>query len=258
MFPENEPSGAEDFDAEINAILNPESDAPAAQPPAAKGGQTAPTGEAPKLKFGGRDWQSVEDLGKAYESLNKDYTKKGQALKEGEKWINWGKAVAQHEELRADIEKRIADFQARQSQQALEPRRLDEATRAAQERLDRVEAFVAKQEVDAEIKGLKAKYKLSNEDVKLVVEKAANLLNRKIDLPLEDVYRIVAFDRQAIAAKQEGEQGALERLKRSKAANVGGSSPAGVNPAAKNVNEMTKEEYDRALEDELKQFGVTG
>ena len=200
------PNENEEFDAEIDALLN-EGAAPAGEAtPAVKvEGQTAPAASAP-LKFGGRDWQSADELGKAYEALNRDYTKKGQALKENEKWINWGKAVSKHEDLRARVEREIADHQARLTQQGVAPRQVEEQTRVAQERLDRIEAFVAKQEVDAEIKGLKAKYNLDKDSVNLVIQKAAQLLERKIDLPLEDVYKMVGFDRQAQAAKLEGER----------------------------------------------------
>lgn len=248
------PNENEDFDAEINAMLSETGTPDQAVTQDPKAGQTAQVEKAP-LKFGGRDWQSVEDLGKAYESLHKDYTKKGQALSEGEKWINWGKAVAKHEGLRAKIEKEIADHQAGLAQQGSRPNPLDEQTRLAQERLDRVERHIAKQEVDAEIKSLKSKYKLDNDVTNLVIQKAASLLERKIDLPLEDVYRMVAFDRQAEAAKAEGEKSALDRIKRGKAANVGGSSPSGVVPAAKQVHEMTQEEYDAEFEKELRGFG---
>ncbi len=247
------PNEGEDFDAELNAILNAGGEAET-QPTAPAKEQTQPaTSQA--LKFGGREFKDASELGKAYEALNKDYTKKGQALSEGEKWITWGKQIAKHESLRTKLEKEIEDFNRsavnQPAGQAIIPQEL-------QARLDKYDAYMAKQELSAEVAQLKAEFKPDADTMKLVFEKAEQLLSRGTDLPLSDIYRIVAYERNTLKAKEEGQQSAAERLKRSRAGNVGSSSPAGVAPAAKTVNEMTELEFDTELENELKKYGQTG
>ncbi len=250
------PGEQNEFDAELDAILNPVEEASPAQPTPVQGKEQTTAAASSILRAGGREFKDASELAKAYEALTKDYTKKGQSLKEGEKWINWGKAISKHESLRTKLESEIEAFNR---QAATQPGGNQPAiSQELQERMDRYDAFMAKQELSAEVSRLKAQYKPDEDTMKLVFEKAEQLLTRGTDLPLDDIYRIVAYERNTLKAKEEGAAGAAERLKRSRAGNVGSSSPAGVAPAAKAVNEMTGEEFDRELENELKKYGQTG
>src|SRR5690554_3925169 len=112
MDPENT---GNDFDAEIDAILNG-GDAAATATPTPKVEQTNKVVESAKLKAGGREWDSPDSLAKAYDSLLKDYSRKGDELKKGERYIKWGQAVEKHQDLRSQIEKAISDYNAKAAQ----------------------------------------------------------------------------------------------------------------------------------------------
>ena len=247
------PDEGENFEAELDAILNGGEAAPEAKPTAAPTGQ--PT-EAAKdsLRFGNRDWASPTDLGKAYESLLKDYSRKSNEYKANEKWVNWGKQVDKHPELRKTLEQRIDEWHkgaGSQPQPQAVPQEL-------QERMDRFEGYMAKREVESEIGALKSKYSPDKATLSATLAKAADLAEKGVDIPLEDVYRIVSFDAQALKSKADGEREGAARSGVKKAANVGGSSASAVAPGAKQVGSMNKEEYDRALSDELAKYGITG
>lgn len=245
------PDEGENFDAELDAILNGGEASPA-QPTAPEVKPTEAAKEA--LRFGNRDWQSPSDLGKAYEALLKDYSRKSNEYKAGEKWVNWGKAIEKHPELRKTLEQRIDEFHkqgsAAQPANAISPE--------LQERLDRMENFVAKREVESEIAALKSKYSPDKATMSATLAKATELAEKGVDIPLEDVYRIVSYDAQAMKAKSEGERDGINKAAAKKAANVGGSSASAVAPGAKAVDKLSKEEYDRALSDELAKYGITG
>lgn len=248
------PDEGENFDAELDAILNGGEAAP--QQPTAPAGNQQTEAVKEALRFGGRDWATPSDLGKAYEALQKDYSRKSNEYKANEKWVNWGKAVDKHPELRQSLEQRIEEFHRRVAGQP--------AAQAAnvppelQERMDRMEAFIAKNEVTAEISALKSKYSPDNSLMSATLAKATEFAERGIDIPLEDVYRIVSYDAKAMQAKAEGEKEAQSKLMAKKAANVGGSSASAVAPGAKTVDKLSNEEYDRALSEELSKFGITG
>ncbi len=250
------PDEGENFDAELDAILNG-GEANNVQPTApAEVKQTEAAKES--LRFGNRDWQSASDLGKAYESLLKDYSRKSNEYKAGEKYVNWGKAVEKHPELRQDLEQRIDEFNRKMSSGSRPAAQPAAIPQELQERIDRMESFVAKREVESEIQALKGKYSPDKALMSATLAKATEFAERGIDIPLEDVYRIVSYDAKAMQAKADGEREGASRAVAKKAANVGGSSASAVAPGAKTVDKLNSEEYDRALSDELSKFGITG
>lgn len=248
------PDEGTEFDADIEAILNGGEQAQPATAPV-KQEPTAPAKEV--LKYGGREWDSHQSLGKAYDALLKDYSKTKNAAKAGEKWVNYGAAIEKHEELRRDLEQRIEDYNRRQAQA---PRQGQEQAipQELQDRIDRLEADNAKREMKAEIEALKSKFSPDRSVMQAVIAKATELYEREIDIPLEDVYRIVAYDSNAALSKAAGEKDGINKILAKRSANVGPSSAAAVAPGAKQVSEMNNNEYDNAIEEELKRFGVTG
>ena|SRR3990167_2690003 len=248
------PDEGENFDAELDAILNGGEAAPTQPTAPPAGQQTEAVKEA--LRFGGREWATSSDLGKAYEALQKDYSRKSNEYKQGEKWVNWGKAVEKHPELRQSLEQRIEEFHKRVAGQS--PAQAAAIPVELQERIDRMEGFIAKREVESEIDALKSKYSPEKSLMSATLAKATEFAERGIDIPLEDVYRIVSYDAKAMQAKADGEREGQSKLLAKKAANVGGSSAASVAPGAKQVDKLSNAEYDRALSDELAKFGITG
>src|SRR3990167_597020 len=241
------PDEGENFDAELDAILS-----------GGEANETKPTvtpaeqqTEAVKdaLRFGGREWATPSDLGKAYEALQKDYSRKSNEYKANEKWVNWGKAVDKHPELRQSLEQRIEEYHRRTAgqpaaqAQAISPE--------LQERIERMEGFVAKREVESEIEALKSRYSPDKSLMSATLAKATEFAERGIDIPLEDVYRIVSYDAKAMQAKAEGEREGQSKMIAKKAANVGGSSASPIAPGAKTVDQLSNAEYDRALSDAL-------
>ena len=247
--------GETDFESELDAILNAGGEKDSTLPK--EEAQTSQATEA-KLKFGGREWENPSDLGKAYEALQKDYSKKGSALKEAEKWVSWGKQIEKHPELHRDMEERIKAFNQKlqAGQSTAQAAQGAGIPREVAQRLEVLETREAHREVQAEIAGLKNKYKLDPADMNSVIEKATNMAENGVNLPLEDVYRIVMFDKRALAAQASGKQAGAESMRRKQQANVGGSSPSGVAPAAKTVSEMSGDEFDNALSEMIKGTGL--
>lgn len=265
---ENEP----DFDKELDAILaGPEGDEglvgqdPTLDQSAPAPAQTQPD-QAAKFKYGGREWDSHESLGKAYESLLKDYSRKGAALtekekklQEAEKWHKWGQAIEKHPELRTSIEDRIQEFnkriQAGQSRaQAGQATGVDPAFVS---RFKQMEAYIEDQRLGSEINEVKTKYSLSNEEMGNVLREATRQAQAGKLLSLDEVYRITAFEKVRAEALKTAEQKALENLKSKSKANTSDPSAAGVTPSAKDPRKMSGEEYNQELSKQLEQLGYS-
>ena len=246
-----------DFDAELNAIM----EGPEAQEATQAAAQTpAQVVEKQALKYGGRDWDSHESLGKAYESLLKDYSRKSSDLKSNEKFINWGKAVSKHQDLASEIDAKISEFNQRvkAGQSPAQAKAAVDANPEFMKRFEQMESFITQKQVDSEIDSLKTRYSLDRDALNEVIEHAIQLGEKGVNLPLESVYKMVAFDKQKVAAKAEGEKlGAASAMKK-RASNVGPSTAAGVAPASKGVDSMSRTEYDNAIEQELAKYGISG
>lgn len=253
MAVENE--GNQDFDAELEAILNQGEEKDSTLQGEDKSTQQA---AAEKLAFGGREFGSPSELGKAYESLLKDYSRKGNQEAEYKDFINWGKAVKQHPDLHKQVDEVIKNFNKNLADGMSRKQATKEANEDLsefQKRVEFLEQREANRELEFEIAGLKNKYKLDPNDLRSVLEKATQFAEAGKDLPLEDVYRIIAFDRRTALAKTEGEKAGLTKAATKRAANVGGSDSAPVSATAKQPWEMSSSEYDAALEEALRGTG---
>lgn len=256
MDPENQ--NGNDFDAELDAILNGSGEPSEATSAPLKPQTTKPV-ESSKLKAGGREWDSPDALGKAYDALLKDYSRKGDALKKGEQFIKWGEAVSKHQELRAQIEKSIQEFNARAkggaTPQGNQP--YGQLPPEVQQRLQRVEDFMAEREVDQEIAQLKSRYKIEPSELKAVMNRAIELGNEGKHYPLDTIYRDMHFDAMLEKAKAEGEKAGIQKLTQKRGANVGSSSNPSVAPTAKPVGELKGKDYDEAILAQLGQLGYS-
>ncbi len=253
-----------DFDAEINALLNGPEEASAQATPQAKEQTVAEQVE--RRSYGGREWESWDAVGKAYDALQKDYSKKGQLLSEKERLlkdhdeaINWSKAIRGNKDLYDRVSEVIKQHNARPggATSGIQAQQAAQISSEVAKRLEVLEQREANRALDAEVRSLKSKYNLGKEDVASVLEKATVFLEQGRDLPLEDVYRIVAFDKRTALARSEGESQGINKMRTKQSANVGSSSTSGVSPAAKGPVEMSGGEYDAAIEAELAKFGYS-
>lgn len=252
----------QDYEAELNAILNDGAEGEKDSTPLESSGQTEAAAVKEKISFGGREFGSWQELGQSYDGLLKDYSKKGNLLAQREKElqdaseaINWTKAIRQHKDLYDRVSDVIKNWNPKAQQN--QPQGPSEVERKYSERLAWLEQREANRQLDAEIAELKNRYKLDNAKVSSVLEKAMKFAEQGRDIPLEDVFRIVSFDERVAMSQAEGEKAALEKLRRKNAANVGGSSAASVAPTAKDPSAMTSEEYEAALANELARYGYS-
>lgn len=248
------------FDADLNAMLNG-GEVDTTTPPQ-KAEQTQPAVE--KLMYGGREWEDHKALGKAYEAALKKMT---QATQEQAKLKPYGEFDAylnKHPELRNEFNilwnAKVQEYQRRldagQSQATAQ-----KATGISQEfaeRIERIEAHFEDQTLKTEIADLKSKFGLDKAGVSEVLEKALELSEKGIELPLEDVYKIKFFGKATLDSKKVGEKQAIENLTKKGKANVGGSNLTSANPSAKGISEMNGSEYTKAIEDRLGQLGYSG
>ena len=250
------PDGESDFDAELNAIMS--GGEPQATPSTPV--EQTQAAETQKLKFGGREWDSPEKLGKAYEALHKDYTRKSQEFSRLKPYGDFDAYLGKHPELRTKINDAVAEYNKRvnagQSQATAE-----KATGVSPEvadRIERMEAFFEDQKLEREIDQLKSKFSLDANDVKLVLHKATELAEKGAVLPLTDVFKILAYEERNLKAKQEGEKAGIQKMAAKNKANVGGSDNPSVTPSAKGVGEMSENEYTKLLTDKLEGLGFSG
>jgi len=257
------PEGNEDnFDAELNAILNGTGEQ--SSTPSSQETPTQPV-ETSKLKYGGREWESPEKLGKAYEALHKDYTRKSQEFSKLKPYGDFDAYLNKHPELRNEFNKlwteRVNEYQKRISA-GQSPATAEKATGVPQEvieRLERIENDMMDRQIESEKSALASKFSLDKEDLRLVIHKAIELEEKGVrNLSLEDVYKMMAFESQKLAARKEGQKEAQERLSGKRKANVGGSDSPTATPSAKGVNDMNDSEFTKALNDKLSGLGYSG
>lgn len=250
------PNENDNFDAELNAMLAGET-APVTPTPTQEQTQSA---EATKLKYGGREWDSPEKLGKAYEALHKDYTRKSQEYAKYKQYGDLDSYLGKHPELQSKMNALVREYQQRLNAgqpEATAQKAMGISPEAA-ERLERMEAFFEDQKLEREIDKLKTGFKLDQDDIKLVLHKATELAEKGVVLPLQDVFKILAFEERNLQARKDGEKEAIAKVTGKKKANVGGSDMPTAAPSAKPINEMKGAEFDKALSDRLEQLGYSG
>lgn len=250
------PDSNSDFDAELNAILNP--DAQVATPETSE--TQTQSQEAAKLKYGGREWDSPEKLGKAYEALHKDYTRKSQDYAKFKQYGDLDQYLTKNPELRTKMNTLVQEYNQRRNagqSEATAQKQMGMSPEVV-ERVERMEAFFEDQKLEREIDSIKNSYKLDQDDIKLVLHKATELAEKGVVLPLKDVFKILAFEERNLSARQEGQKEAMAKFSNKKKANVGGSDLPTATPSAKSITEMKGAEYDKALEDKLNQLGYSG
>lgn len=250
----------DNFDAELNALLggqevgqtNPDS------------GKTQDQPVVEKLKYGGREWDDDKSLGKAYEALLKDHTKKSQEYARLKPYGDFDAYLNKHPELRNEFNvlwnHKVQEYQKRinAGQSEATAQKATGISQEMAERIERIEAHFEDQRVQSEVSSLKSRFGLDKAGVDKVINKALDLADKGVELPLEDVYKIIAFEEKKLEAKKEGEKQAIANLTKKGKANVGGSEIPSASPSAKGVSEMSGREFDKTLSDRLDQLGYSG
>ena len=251
-----------DFDAELNAMLS-EGTEPVT-PSEVK--QDQPVIE--KLKYGGREWDDDKALGKAYESLLKDHTKKSQTYSRLKPYEEFDAYLNKHPELRNEFNvlwnHKVQEYQNRinagqsqataQKASGISQDELSELRGAVEELRAEREDFRVKDEVAT----LKQKYSLDKQKLNEIINLAIQREEQGKSSDLEEVYMIHSFNQKMLDSKREGEKNATANLAKKGRANVGGSNVPSVNPSAKGVSEMSGREFNQALESRLDQLGYSG
>jgi hypothetical protein len=250
------PDNEVDFDAELNAAMGLD---PNEGNAGLQSKQTQPT-ESPKLKFGGRDWDSPEKLGKAYEALHKDYTRKSQEFSRLKPYGEFDSYLNKHPELRKVLSEKIAEYNSRISagQSQATAQKAAGLPPEVMDRVERMEAFFEDQKLEREVDQLKNKFGLDRDDIKIVLHKASELAEKGAVLPLADVFKILSYEERTMEAKKAGEKEAVDRITGRKKADVGSSNAPAVSPSAKSVHEMNESEHTKAIMDKLNGLGYSG
>lgn len=250
------PNETDSFDEDLNAMLAGEAN-PAT--PQASPEQTQAQSEA-KLKYGGREWDSAEKLGKGYEALHKDYTRKSQEYAKLKQYGDLDQYLTKHPELRSKINSAVSEYNKRinAGQSETTAQQATGVSPEYAERIERMEAFFEDQKLEREIDSLKSSFQLDKDDVKLVLHKATELAEKGVVLPLKDVFKILSFEERNLNARKEGEKEAMAKFSLKKKANVGGSDLPTATPSAKPISEQSGAEFDKTLSDRLGQLGYSG
>lgn len=249
--------GAENVDAEMDAIFNGTDGQPSGQEaPAARPqtGETANPSEAAVLEAGGRKWKSPSDLAKAYSSLQQEYSRKSNGYKEAEPWLNFSRYLAQHPELRKELDGRIKEYnerrQAGQSQATAKSNAgiPDEIA----EKLERLEAAHATYEVKDEMNQLRGRYKVDEATMKEVLRLAMSYEKRGQSLSLEDAYKLHSYGKQREAGADE----ARANLQKKKEGHVQSSSVPHIQPKSDGMPWKNDGDWGKSLSQTLDKYGI--
>jgi hypothetical protein len=249
--------GDQDFDAEMDAIINGGQDTSAA--PAE--GQGTPDSvqanpqNAQSLKAGGREWGNPSDLAKAYDALYRDYGRKSNELKGLEEWGRFAKYLSQHPELQKELNERVSEYQKRRAsgQTSATAQRDSQIPPELAHKIERLEASYATMELDREMQALRGRYKVDQNTMRDVLALAKDYGERKgVDLSLEDAYKLLSFSKQ----KEAGASEARASLQAKRDGSVGPSSAANLQAAPKGGSWKSDAEWQTSLTSQLKQFGI--
>ena len=192
------------------------------------------------LKYGGREFKSQEDLGKAYEGLLKDYSKTKGEFAKAKPWYEFGQNVQKHPELYQELNSRVQEYvkriQAGQSQTTAQ--KASGLPDAVVEELSSIKQQLADRAVKEEIADIKSKYNLDQPTLNEVIQFASE----RPQLPLEDAYWAVVWKKQAATSRSEAEKTVREELKKKAASNVGPSRTPQITPSQKSVTDMSEQE----------------
>lgn len=243
----------DDFEAELNAIMGDTEVSQETTQPAQEQTQPAST----KIKAGGREFTSVDELSKAYGSLEREFSSRSQRLAKLKEWEDFADTLKKNPDLRDDLTKRIDEYNARRAagQSKATAEKHTGVSDEVAERLHRMEREFEDMRLERELTTLKNKYGLDEEGERELLQAAADMIPKYGNIPLEMVYRHYAFERKMNDAASNGERSALENQAKKGKANVGSSASTGVSPTQKPIEQMDEYEYLAQLDKELSKVG---
>lgn len=235
--------GDTEIDRDLQEILQAGSDEPTLR----EGATPTQSTDGTPIKAGGREFKNLGDLAKAYGSLEKDYTKKSQLSANAKRSEDFFKQLEAHPELKDKIHNAVKTYNAGQPQAT--PRSGDGGLSKDVAALrSQMESFALQKE-EAE---LRSKYSLDDTQVMTILQKADELGG---GVPLEIVHRSLDYDNQKNAAhKDVADKVAADKVAKEGAQTVNPNAGA-VAPSVKSVKEMSQEEVDAGMLEDLKSFG---
>lgn len=237
-------------DAEMEAIFNEG----AGTPDLTQAPTEEATPPAASWKAGGREWKDPSELAKAHDAMVREYSRVKNEVKPLGEWKRFGAYLDQHPELRKELSSRIEEYQKKRA----EGQTKNQAQAGSQippevaQKLERLEAQQATYTLEREMNVVRGKYKLTDPQMKEVLEYAEQHGRNGLDLPLDLAYRSLYFDKQRGGVTEE----VKAEIAKKKAANVGGSSAPGITAAPKNGSWKSDKEWRSSMDNQLGALGI--
>lgn len=205
-------------------------------------------------KAGGREWKDAGELAKAHDAMVREYSRVKNEYKPLEEWKRFGSYLDQHPELRKELNSRVEEYQNKRKQGQTK----DQAQQGSQlppevaQKLERLEAQGASYALDREMNSLRGKYKVSDEQMREVLNYASEQGAKGLDLPLDLAYRSLYFDKQRGGVTEE----VKAEIAKKKAANVGSSSGPGMSAAPKSGSWSNAKDYRSSMSSMMDKLGI--
>lgn len=208
------------------------------------------------IQAGGRSFKSAEELARSYDSLQKDYSRKGSELSRLSELQKLDQVFKADPELEKRIRTAITEYKSQRSAGA-SPSQAAQASGVSPEivkSIEEVRSQLLDLHMEKEMAAVKSKYSLSDEDMAEVLEEAEKLGG----VALEVAYRNRYFDLQRERASAQGKAEGEKRAANKRAAGSVGPSKASLAtpelPAKRGPK--TQADYDAAMKRDLEQWGV--
>jgi len=250
----------DDFDTQLNAIMEGNFNEPAPTEPAPKDTPapapgTANSGAVEKTwKAAGRDWKG-DDLAKAHDSLVREFGSRNKDWEDLKGLRTVREQLNKDPEFNRYFRSAIEAYQnarnAGQSKDSAQKQTgLPPELAAKLEKVDRFEELADRMEFEREEAQVTKKFNLDADTLK----KVEDYSYAHKGLALEDSYKQMMFDlnQSKIAEKKEA-----DLAKRKEASRGNGPTPEHIAPSAKGINIKSDAEWRRGAGDALSKFGLS-
>lgn len=211
---------------------------------------TQPVTPANEYVVGNRKYKDEADFKKSHLSMEKEYSRLQNELKQFEPVRKWHQAITQHPELLSELNKRSAEYFKRlESGQSKTTAQKgagipDEVARE----LGDVRNFMEEVKLNKERDQLMQEHpELTKEDLQEIYKVAMEEEEAGRRTPLSKVYWLAIGPKLASRSQLTAEQKVAESQKAKRLANVGPSNVTGLTPTAKDSTKMSQTEHDQAI-----------
>ncbi len=213
-------------------------------------GSEQPVTPASEYVVGNRKYKDEADFKKSHLSMEREYSRLQNELKQFDPVRKWHQAITQHPELLSDLNKRSAEYfkrlEAGQSKATAQKGAgiPDEVARE----LGDVRNFMEEVKLTKERDQLMQEHpELTKEDLQEIYKVAMEEEEAGRRTPLSKVYWLALGPKLASRSQLTAEQKVAESQRAKRLANVGPSAVTGLTPIAKESSKMSQAEQDKSI-----------